>query len=165
FKPAKIFCTHSDYSGFEKQPLWSIYMAGHGAIGLSIAALQMKKFKAFLQFLETSINTKVLTYLFCYSAGVTAEKLYRDRKTRLERNYHFVIMTQALTDAPVTMGFELDMIGSKVTIIPHVRYDIFLKEAAQTSEFMNYEIMAGYIFDVRSSSWANTPQIKLPGTE
>jgi hypothetical protein len=152
-----IFCLRSDYTGHKNAlPLWSICMGGHGEsarysekiVGISIA-----DFKAVLDFLENKINTRLFVYVSCYAADVNNETIYKAAKSPIQETYSFPIITQALTDAPVSSRAALEKPEKFVqaTTIP-------VSDAIDYGKAMQY-------LNPEARRAENTAQIKFPGTE
>lgn len=171
-----IFCTHADYAhNVSNQPIWSLYMTGHGNMNESIVGLKLDDFKKLLDFLEHTINVRLLIYNSCYAAGLNTEIIYKDAKSAIQRTYSFAIITQAITDAPVAglrVMVELSRDG-RLTLETFENFADFLKEVT-SSEVVNYEKAATTIFPLlpkeelkfsEAQVWGNIPQIKLPGIE
>ena len=168
----KIFCTRTDYleqSSEEpdiQQPLWSIYLSGHGemsdepsARGI-IAGMPIDLFRTHvLSFLRDKISTRLLFYVSCYAAGINAEKIYRDTNKLIYDTYPFTIITNALTDAPTERPKKMKL-------------DDFLSEATQ-ADSIDYKYLVSTVSQISvkkavskaAASWATIPQIKLPGLE
>lgn len=151
---SSIFCLRSDYTEYKKDlPLWSLYMTGHGESAQRIVGISLDDFKHVLDFLNTKINTRLLFYVSCYAAGTNNEKIYRAAKDPIEKTYGFPIITQALTDAPVTSRPAKEQPQE------------FVKAVMQGVDVaINYETLISY-FNTEQWMTENTAQIKLPGLE
>lgn len=157
-----IFCIHTEYPKTYPQPTWSIFMSGHGIMESKMVDLRLPDFEKVLDFLEHKINTRLLVYESCYAAGLTAEKVYKDATTAVQKTYSFAIITNALTDVPVSeKPFEIEI-------------EKFLNEAT-TSDIIDYQKVADSLFkEIKEweketkqlkTFWSNIPQIRLPGLE
>lgn len=154
---SSIFCLRSDYTGHKNAlPLWSIYMGGHGESARyseKIAGISIADFKEVLDFLENKINTRLLVYVSCYAADINNETIYKAAKSPIQKTYSFPIITQALTDAPVSSRAALEKPEKFVqaTTVP-------VSDAIDYGQAMQY-------LNPEARMAENTAQIKFPGTE
>lgn len=168
-----LFCMRRDYAGKKQAtiPTWGIYMKGHGKMRESIAGMPLEDFRKVLAFLSGSINTALLIYQSCYAAGTNTEIIFKSETATLQQNYPFPIITQAITDAPVTeLSPRVAIINSKLGIESFTDLASFVR-AITTNSFSDYRKITEYLFPILPKKeiflpkWANVPQIKLPGIE
>lgn len=171
-----IFCVHSDYqSSSIGQPIWVIYMMGHGTMRKQIVGLSFDSFKQLLNFLTKKINCNLLVYSSCYAAGLNAKLIYEDAQSGIQKTYPFAIITQAITEAPVkSLMLGLKVENKNLDLETFYNFTGFLKDAIAT-EVINYAKVAENLFpstpgerlkrEEGSKVWENVPQIKLPGIE
>lgn len=165
---SRIFVTNREYYtlGNKKDILsWSVYIAGHGTMGEVVAGLSLAQFKEFLDFLEQRIRTRLLYYWSCYAAGSTAQAIYADTQSGVEKTYAFPIITQAITDAPV-MGMLMRVTSQNG--IPQImypeRYDTFI-DLVTTPGVIDFKKVTACFFEreFMGAAGGMLPQIKLPG--
>lgn len=172
----KIFIQRAEYAKISLSgPTWAFYLDGHGNLGESIANISLEGFKCLLDFLEAKISTKLLIYSSCYAAGTNAEIIYTDQKSN-RKIYSFTIVTEALTDAEVTV--ELPFVGTwfylenidfekkRIKIIQHRDFNSFVNQIT-TLETLDFEKLLANVMPeaeclVSASAIGNLPQIKLP---
>lgn len=163
---SSLFVTNAEYPAQSKNmiPAWSIFICGHGDINHSIADLSIPQFKKFLEYLENKINTRLLFYSSCFAAGINAELIYKDAKTKIDATYPFAIITQALTDAPTQGTFlRLHLEQGKLVAKTDVAYADFLK-LITSSDIINYHEAAALVTpNFQEADLGSLPQIKFPG--
>jgi hypothetical protein len=161
---SSIFVTNQEYYRYKQNtiPTWSILINGHGTLGGTIVGLWLEDFKQFLSFLQKSIHTKLLYYVSCYAAGINHRILYEDAQSRIDKTYPFAIITQALTDAPVTGVFIVPQeVQGQLQALSYIQYEIFLNKILST-EIINYYEIANYL-NLEKFSIGGLPQIRFPG--
>jgi hypothetical protein len=163
-KKNKIFVTHGEYPTENKDimPTWVVYIGGHGALGQAIVALRPSLFREFLDFLGTKITTKLIFYVSCYAAGVTAEAIYRGLK-EIDRTYPFTIIAQGLPDLSVlTPGFSIPS-EHVLRLRPSRNFDSFLMKASDPNIVDYRKIIEPLTGDFSKIYLSSLPQIKFPG--
>ncbi len=163
------FVTAKEYSASSNNfiPFWGIYIKGHGSLNHTIVRLKLDDFKGFLNFLETKILTRILTYSSCYAAGVNAEYIYKDTERGVIKTYSFPIITMALLDA-ITAGpapmFTVRQ-GTPV-LVRLLNFASFFEKMTQPF-LQDYHDLIATIdpskYLLKNYLIPSTPQIKLPG--
>lgn len=167
-KISDIFCIYSDYKdALDYRVVWSIYMTGHGTLNRTIAGLSFDQFNTVLDFLDKTIDCRLLVYDSCYAAGVNTDAIYKDHQMVLQKTYSFPIITKALTDAPTQASrpgvFIIEELFSpdKLKINTFgMRFDEFFKLI--TAETIDYSKVINSIYEDKH---ANEAQIKRAGAE
>lgn len=159
---SRIFVTNSDYhkTGSAAVPTWSIFIAGHGMMGGTVAGIVFAQFKQFLNFLEYKVNTKLLYYLSCYAAGIAHKALYENAESGVDTTYSFAIITQALTDTVVFVPYTaFDISNGKLVIKPPVSYTNFVSNVT-TTDIIDFQTIDPFHTKM---GIAGFPQVKFPG--
>ena len=161
-----VFCKKDDYKSKNiDNPLWFIFLYGHGLINHSIADLSLNSFKKLLTFLENKVITKLLVIQSCYVAGVNTDIVYGEIKKGTQQYYSFPIIVQGLNDVITFSQMpELDCfiwnIKQKIQLRTSKDFADFLQRAKEGEG--NYSEIIKPITEYPVES---TPQIKLPGIE
>lgn len=176
----KTFCERKDYDNSKRKipykgkiPSWSLFGTGHGAKGSIIIGLKLGQFKEALLFFDAKINTRLLTFISCYAAGVSFEKIFNDYKNNFGETYSFAIITQAITDSPVfDIPPKIKNINNELKIKSKNDYVSYKKKV--TEDVINYKeaftqlhpsVPRALSYQDPTPPWGNIPQIKLPGLE
>lgn len=160
-----IFCEKFDYQKKSRDiPEWFIYISGHGSLMHSVAYLNFEDFNKFLYFLDSKINTKLLTISSCYSGGANVNKIYGELKLKTQKYFSFPIIIQALNNTAIfSLAPRVDMsayIHNKIKLITDIDFINFFQKAKKMDG--NYSEIIKFI---SPDFIQNTPQIKLPGIE
>lgn len=181
-----LFITRAEYKQVSKQkassatmPQWSICLMGHGsttqfAEGSKVADMVIDDFKQLLDFFDTKITTKLVIYQSCYAAGENTQKIYGDLKSSWLKTNPYTVVTNALTDAPVTKEKRytvtrfstnsVDFANHKLKPGDLMDYKKFFDVLAKENVVNFTEVLANLFppsGDPRNIF--GTPQIKLPG--
>lgn len=168
-----IFCKNKIYDSQEKQPAWSIFMAGHGTMNLTIAGLTLETFKNLLAFFKSEINTRLLIYISCYASGKNNKIIYESNNEKLK--FPFAIITQVITDAVAVTkainGIKINSNG-KLEIDYNLNFEKFLQD--MRNPIINYketvknitqlipEVKETYQHYEEPAIWGNIVQIRFP---
>lgn len=87
----------SDSAEYAALPQWDIFMNGHGAAdGSTIAGIPGESFYKLVSFFNSSLKTRFLFYITCYSGGSNLEKLLNT--VLINDSNRFTLATNILAD-------------------------------------------------------------------
>jgi hypothetical protein len=175
---SKLFCSLSDYLSYNRkqqekkqlieEPVWSIFMNGHGELRLSIVGITLKDFDQFLSILKIRfINTRLLLYRSCYAAGINAEKIYKSEASLMQKIYPFTIIALGLNDT-ATSGNKtcIQSRDNKLEFYTEAKYSNFIN-IINEKQYKEHNRIRDAIetFFSKALQLQNKPQIKKAGFE
>lgn len=162
-KPVKIRNLDKFFNKNEPLTPKNIYLVGHGAPGISIAGIPIKKYKKLLKMLE-NINTRFLFVSSCYSGGENLIKAHQNITTN-QSFTNFAIAINATEDAPSTFTHK-----------PPEHTGEWLKDFFERLEHWQKGIKGSYYFEAditindvllpiyeRTPGRENLPSVRLGG--
>lgn len=182
FVPREVYTTLNKLRTQEGLPLiqspsWALYLAGHGRSGSVIAGLALQQIKTFLDFMATTLSTRIFIYYSCFATGTAAYQLYKEPSGK-KRVFNFPIIAESMPDAmaltsPPTIPyyFSPEYIDNKhhtLKLISNLNYRAFVDEIQQATDFNGYLRTLPSICIALQDFKGNVgtaPQIKLPGLE
>lgn len=169
-KNSTLFCARSDYKNRNNMPFWTWYILGHGKIKSMIVGMSLESFKQLLTFMAQKLAINLLVYTSCYAAGTNEKIIYSDGKAGIQTTYPFTIITEAITDTPVSRGanIALEEENNKLQLKLPYNFTEFVSLTNKiTIDFLKAIKSISPItpFSSTGEYSQNIPQIKVAGLE
>lgn len=147
-----------------RQPLWSLYMLGHGEYTQSVAGLPLSAFKEMLIFFASHLNTRLLYVISCYSGGITQEKIFDQKSTFEAKEYPFIIITGASGNSPTSLPSISVKALNAIRLEINAKTDYIELQKVISADQIDYDALLNAMFAGQPRDWGNLLQIRLPGT-